>query len=104
FDHFVVSLDRRDPELAHLLGWLGRDIRVSEQPFDHGIAAEYRAPARGPFHARALDRLGDWLAERIAERPGPRVAVLIGHKLTVEDRAVRRAADLLGVPYLVDGE
>lgn len=96
FDHTVVSLNRRTPSFAALGQWLGRNLEVVEAPFEYGIAAEYRAPPWGIFHAAMLERLGDWLASRFADRPP---SLIVGHKLTIEGIAVRHAARRLGVPY-----
>ncbi len=96
FDHTVVSLNRRTPPPGALAAWLGRRIEVSEVPFDYGMAAQYLAPPSGLFHATLLERLGDWLAAKLADDPP---ALIVGHKLTIEGIAVHRAAVRLGVPY-----
>lgn len=99
FDHVVFSLNRRDPAKGDWRGWTGRDLEIDEQPFPHGIAAIYRAPPKSLFHISVLDRMGEWLAARIARLPGPPPALIVGHKLTIEGVAARRAAQLLDVPY-----
>ena len=96
FDHTVFSLNRRTPGPGEFGAWLGRRLQVRGAPFEYGVAAEYRAPPAGVFHATMLERLGDWLADQLAHDPP---ALLVGHKLTIEGIAVRRAARRLGVPY-----
>ena len=91
FAHEVWSLNRRAPSLRDGLGGT-----PTAEPFAHGQAITYRAPPLGILHATMLDRLGDWLAERLQDS---RPELLVGHKLTVEGLAVARAARLLGVPY-----
>lgn len=99
FDHTVVSLNRRAPDPAALAGWFGRRLEVVAAPFEYGLTAQYRAPPAGVFHAAMLERLGDWLAERLAAAPGPKPSLIVGHKLTIEGIAVRRAAARMNIPY-----
>lgn len=92
FDHAVVSLNRiapanplfppRDP-----LAELAQDGEV--------CAIRYLAPARGLWHRTMLERLGDALAMRCAAP----LALIVGHKLTVEGIVAARMARRLGVPY-----
>jgi len=96
FDHWVVSLNREPPGIA---SWFGGKLGIAEQPLRRGIAVTYRALGRGLRHRENLERLGDWLAARIARLEGLRPALLVAHKLTVEGIAVARAARALGIPY-----
>lgn len=102
FDHEVISLNRRSPDAwtfgRELVAGLGTPrLSIGRETFDYGQALIYRAPPRGFFHATLLRRLGDWLADHHAGPLPP--DLLVGHKLTIEGIAVRRAAQRLGVPY-----
>ena len=94
FAHRVYSLNRRVPRPGDLLG----KARPAAQAFTHGAALIYRAWPFGLLHARELTRLGDWLAEQLAQAPP---ALLVGHKLSVEGLIVARAAARLQRPYAV---
>lgn len=94
FDHQVISLNRQSPDLSSLLS--GPEPIAQAVAMPMGEALVYRALPRGVFHASALDRLGDALAERLADRTPH---LLVGHKLTIEGLAVARAAHRLGLPY-----
>ncbi|MDE1467463.1 glycosyltransferase [Aurantiacibacter sp. D1-12] len=72
---------------------------ISSEPFEHGQAVRYPAPAKGIFHATCLNSLGDWLASEIGKLPRP--DLLVAHKLTIEGIAVQRAARILGLPFAV---
>ena len=94
FAHSVISLNRRSPSLADVLGG-GADTRTE---FEWGEAREYRAPPLGIFHAAMLRRLGARLAAELAANPP---ALLVGHKLTIEGLVVAEAARRLQVPYAI---
>lgn len=97
FAHRVVSLNRRSPQLADLMG---RAPEAFDHPtmFEWGKAVIYRAPPHGLFHATMLRSLGDRLAHDL--KPAP-PALLVGHKLTIEGLVVARAARILGIPYAI---
>ncbi len=102
FDHRVISLNRVSPSISDWTkgtvfsqrhaGAIGR-----QEAFERGVAAEYRAPAKGILHKTALGRLGDWIAQFALTDGKP--DLIIGHKLTIEGIAAARAAKALGVPY-----
>lgn len=100
-EHRVYSLNRVSPSPgAFVRGW-GRPPQAIElMPEAFGHALRYAAPGKGLFHQSALLKLGDWLAEHIASSGQP-LDLLVGHKLTVEGIAARRAAEKLGVPYAI---
>jgi glycosyltransferase involved in cell wall biosynthesis len=100
FDHSVISINRHGPgffDLASALCGRSGHEGIAAHDFAYGEAVVYPAPPRGILHATMLRRLGDWLGQRAAERYRP--DLIVGHKLTVEGLAVRRAAQRLGVPY-----
>ena len=102
FRHEVISLNRRSPAplafAGSLLAEAGQpELPVKCEPFAHGRAVVYKAPPLGLFHATMLRALGDWLARDQAQTDLP--DLIVGHKLTIEGIAVRRAAKLLGVPF-----
>lgn len=100
-EHRVYSLNRVSPPLPAIIGALGRPaLTVKAVPEPFGQALRYTAPGKGLFHQGALLQLGDWLAQHIAAA-GPAPDLLVGHKLTVEGIATRRAAAKLGVPYAI---
>lgn len=102
FEQQVFSLNRCAPGLAIIPALLAHPFRprlgIAAAVEQAGVTAvRYDAPGKGLYHAGLLLRLGDWLADRLANGPVP--GLLVGHKLTVEALAVARAAQLLGVPY-----
>ena len=102
FEQQIFSLNRCAPGGAIIPALLVNPVRPRlgsmAEADRHGVTAvRYLAPGKGLFHAGLLLRLGDWLADRLANGPMP--GLLVGHKLTVEALAVARAARLLGVPY-----
>lgn len=105
FDHDVLSINRRNPAWAgfflQTLRSLGKPpLGISTLPFDDGTAIRYDAPPKGIFHAAMLHRLGEYVAGRIMAGSA-RPDLLVGHKLAIEGIAIRRAADLTGIPYAV---
>lgn len=104
FDHEVISLNRRSPRILKfgkglITGRGSPELAVGGEPFSHGQALIYEAPPFGLFHATMLWRLGDWLTKDRAGAPPPHL--LVGHKLTIEGIAVRRASRQLGVPFAI---
>lgn len=98
FDHQVISLNRTAPDAGQWARLLTKGtLSIEARAFDHGLALRYAAPGRGLFHARLLRRLGEWIADWLAQRQRP--DLIIGHKLTIEGIAAARAAELLGIPY-----
>lgn len=105
FDHRVMSINRRSPAMARFareaLQTLGKPpLEVDSTPFDQGTALVYKSPPKGIFHAAMLHRLGEYIATHIASLP-QRPDLIVGHKLTIEGIAVRRAAALSGIPYAI---
>lgn len=100
FDHRVISINRISPAPTRLFtGMPGIDNVVTEtKPFEYGEAVRYSAPGRGLYHRTMLYHLGDWIAARIAASQW-KPDLLVGHKLTIEGIAIRRAAKRLGLPY-----
>lgn len=103
FDHNVISINRRSPSVVAFLRsvalGLGRpSLQMSRYPFDAGVALAYAAPPAGIYHATMLRQLGDWIASYMTA-DGPRPDLLVAHKLGIEGIAIRRAAELLQVPY-----
>ncbi len=100
FDHHVISLNRASPGMAGTVreALVPTAIALSQRRFEYGTAIRYTAPGKGLRHKTKLLQLGDWLAEEIAMMP-KRPALLVGHKLTIEGIAVRRAAQITGIPY-----
>jgi glycosyltransferase involved in cell wall biosynthesis len=103
-DNEVISLNRNGSFGGFLRRWLSRPLHprlgiVAHDPRNGVAPVSYDAPPRGLFHATMLELLGEWLADRLAA--GPRPALLVGHKLTVEGIVVRHAARLLGIPFAV---
>ena len=103
FDQRVVSINRVAPSVAGLAAAALRHpmrpnlvVERCRAEAEH-LTLRYRAPPSGLFHRAMLEQLGDWLANELAR--GPRPALLVGHKLSVEGIAVARAAQLLDVPY-----
>lgn len=104
FRHRVVSLNRRSPSFVDfgrdLISGLGTPrLSIESRRFEAGNALVYDAPARGLFHATMLRQLGDHLALELGGSCRP--DLLVGHKLTIEGIAVRRAASRLGVPFAI---
>lgn len=103
FDQQVISLNRIAPgPMGTLAALLGRSPLVEAKL--HSAEAEgglttlaYRAPGRGLWHHTMLRRVADALHERILR--GPRPALIVGHKLTVEGLLAARLAERLGIPY-----
>ena len=94
FRHHVVSINRIAPKLDALR--FLKKARPQVIPFEYGEALSYEAPPKGLLHARMLERLGDFLADRLDAAPPD---LLVGHKLTIEGIVVARAAAKLGIPY-----
>ena len=103
FRHYVFSINRKSGGAAQLACILTQKfddkLLLEDRAFDHGRALTYSAPSRGIFHASVLRGLGDRLADMLIARGG--VDLLVGHKLTIEGIAVRRAALRLGVPFAI---
>ena len=104
FSHDVISLNRRSPALAELARQLIfrralPSLHIEKEPFEYGTALKYFAPGRGILHASLLHKLGDILADRFLEEGIP--DLLVGHKLSIEGIAVRRAAHRLGIPFAI---
>lgn len=104
FEHRVISLNRATPTLGQMLRALGPWGRfthagIASQAFDYGIAVEYAAPPKGMFHKTMLVQLGTWLARELAK--GPRPALIVAHKLSIEGLVVERAAALLGLDFAI---
>ena len=104
FSHSVISINRRTPSPAAFAKalFMGRGFpaaNVQSQPFPYGYALSYDAPPKGLFHATMLHALGDWLAQEVGK--GPRPDLIIGHKLTFEGLAVRRACEQLNIPFAI---
>ncbi|OYX61068.1 MAG: hypothetical protein B7Y89_14515 [Novosphingobium sp. 32-60-15] len=105
FDHSVISINRRSPAMARFawdtLRTLGKPpLEVDSAPFDQGTALVYKSPPKGIFHAAMLHRLGEYIATHIASLPR-QPDLIVGHKLSIEGIAVRRAAALCGIPYAI---
>ena len=105
FQHRVISINRRSPNLASTLKmslpWSFTDqVLISSQAFEYGSSLVYDAPPRGILHRKALERLGNYLAEEIRQLP-QRPDLLVAHKLTIEGIAVSRASSMLEIPYCV---
>lgn len=100
FDHRVISINRRSPGWAASAGVLiqRQALAIEERRFAYGTAIEYVAPGKGLRHRTVLEQLGEWIAQHCL-LSGSKPDLLIGHKLTIEGIAVRKAASLLGVPY-----
>lgn len=101
-EHTVFSLNRTAPSLASFaVGAAHSDLRlrVDSKQTDFGHALQYHAPGRGILHATMLRKLGTYLAEKIAL--GVKPDLIVGHKLTIEGIAVRKAAQILEVPFAV---
>lgn len=102
YDHRVFSLNRkmRSPvQVAAILA--GKASPVQEagiKPFDRGEGLAYHAPPRGLLHAAMLDKLADWIAQRLNDRDAV-PDLVIGHKLTVEGILAQRLAERFGIPY-----
>lgn len=98
FDHRILSLNRVAPGPMRAMAiLLGRDPIVRTQGDDRLTALAYQAPGRGVWHHAMLRRLADALLDRLAS--GPRPALIMGHKLTVEGLVAAHIAAALGVPY-----
>lgn len=94
FAHHVISLNRRAPGLADVVG-----LRAAERrAFDWGEARIYRAPPFGLLHHTLLRRLGARLAKELSGDPP---ALVVGHKLTIEGLVVAEIARRLAIPYAV---
>ena len=103
FRNRVLSLNRAPPRplrfAADVLLSAGRPTtRYETSPFEHGMALQYRAPAKGIFHAAMLRSLGRQLGE-LAEGQGARPDLIVAHKLTVEGFIASRMAQDLDRPY-----
>ena len=99
FDNRVISINRRSPSALGLAKSIGSSAALVDQAIaiPGGEAIRYIAPPLGIMHAKLLDRLGDWIAQRMQEGTAP--DLIIGHKLTIEGIAAARAAKRLGIPY-----
>ncbi|MES2302989.1 MAG: glycosyltransferase family 4 protein [Pseudomonadota bacterium] len=105
FHHDVLSLNRRNPAMgsfaADVLLRLGRPrLHTASEPFEDGTAMRYDAPPKGLYHAAMLRQLGDEIARQI-ERSQRKPDLIVGHKLAIEGIAVRRAANVTGIPYAI---
>lgn len=105
FDHDVLSLNRRSPAMASFaadaLIRLGKPrLHTTSEPFEDGAAMRYDAPPKGLYHAAMLRQLGEQIASRI-DQSERKPDLIVGHKLAIEGIAVRRAADLTGIPYAI---
>ncbi|MEE4154635.1 MAG: glycosyltransferase [Erythrobacter sp.] len=100
FDHHVISINRGSVGVFGTLReiLLPTPMVLSEAPFGYGSAIRYTAPGKGLRHRTKLVQLGEWLAGKIATMPR-RPDLIVGHKLTIEGIAVRRAAQMTGIPY-----
>ncbi|WEK44107.1 MAG: glycosyltransferase [Candidatus Sphingomonas colombiensis] len=96
FTHRVYSLNR----IAAPRGW-GRP-GLAEPVADDGAVASWRyvAPGRGLLLASAMERVADAILADLRER-GMKPAAIHAHKLSVEGLAARRAAQQLGIPFLL---
>lgn len=100
FAHRVISLNRKSPgPVALSATLLGRSPLSRIVPFERGMAAEYLAPPMGLLHKTLLHRVADALVERLAE--GPRPALIVGHKLSIEGIVARRMARRLDIPFAI---
>jgi glycosyltransferase involved in cell wall biosynthesis len=102
FDHRVISLNRRTPNIARvfkiLTGRVSPAVEGSIRAIEGGECLEYLAPPKGILHAAMLERLAAWIVQRlIAQDAVP--DLVIGHKLTVEGLIARSVATSLGIPY-----
>lgn len=102
FDHSVISINRAEPPKARTACEIIKcgPLQIETQGYEYGTAVRYFAPGRGILHKTKLVQLGDWLVDQISRMPR-RPDLLIGHKLTIEGIAVRRAADALRLPYAI---
>lgn len=103
FDNRVISLNRHKPLLFDMFRIPPR-LRIDKsveagQGNGKREAWRYHAPPKGVLHRTMLLKLGDAIAEACAG--GPRPALIVGYKLSIEGIAVARAAELLGVPYAI---
>jgi glycosyltransferase involved in cell wall biosynthesis len=90
FDHFVVSLNRRN-------GWAGG--RVDKLVASEGmLACRYHGPPAAVAIESVMQGLASALRPAIEEQ-GFKPDLIQGHKLTVEGYLARHLAALLGVPY-----
>ncbi|MEM9312226.1 MAG: glycosyltransferase [Pseudomonadota bacterium] len=98
--HRVISINRVSPGRTAAFRQLFRpgDLTVQTQGLERGLALTYEAPSLGLRHRTRLLQLGDWLTEAIRAMP-KRPDLIVGHKLTIEGIAVRRAAEALRIPY-----
>lgn len=100
FAHQVVSINRVSPSLSGLPASVFglQRLRVEQANFPRGTALRYHAPPRGILHRTALEQLGTYIAEMLAD--AARLPdLLVGHKLTIEGIVVSEAARRLQVPY-----
>lgn len=99
FDNRIISINRRTPGALGLAKTIGNPDAVVEESvaIPGGEAIRYVAPPLGIMHAKLLERLGDWIAQRASTDSPP--DLIIGHKLTIEGIAAARAAKRLGIPY-----
>ena len=102
FDHHVVSVNRVSPSASGIIKecLTNTPLETAHQQFERGVAMSYAAPSKGLRHRAKLLQLGDWLADHVS-RLGSKPRLLVGHKLTIEGIAVRRASRRLGIPYAI---
>lgn len=102
YDHRVISLNRQSPgpfqAVSLLVGGCAPVPEESLVDFAGGFAVNYLAPPKGVLHATMLNKLADWIADRlIQEEAFP--DLVVGYKLTVEGLIAQAVAARLGVPY-----
>ncbi len=100
FDHHVISINRASPSLAasaRMMAAPGK-LAIESTPFEYGTALLYTAPGKGLRHMTMLEQLGSHIALECSKLPR-KPDLIVGHKLTIEGIAVRKAAGILGVPY-----
>jgi glycosyltransferase involved in cell wall biosynthesis len=106
FDHFVYSLNRRSPGLAHFIREVVRQPRSPNLPIfamadtPQIIPVCYSAPGRGVYLHSQLERVADWISNDI-ERRALRPQIIHGHKLTMEGIVASKVAARLGIPFAI---